>query len=55
VRAVANRMLDRESVRTRLTSGETSFTEFSFQVLRALDFLELHRRPAGERGKQSVM
>jgi tyrosyl-tRNA synthetase len=38
------RMLDRESVRTRLEGGEISFTEFSYQVLQALDFLELYRR-----------
>jgi tyrosyl-tRNA synthetase len=39
-----NRMLDRESVRTRLAGGEISFTEFSYQVLQALDFPELYRR-----------
>ncbi len=39
-----NRMLDRESVRARLAGGGISFTEFSYQLLQALDFLELHRR-----------
>jgi tyrosyl-tRNA synthetase len=39
-----NRMLDRESVRARLESGGISYTEFSYQLLQALDFLELYRR-----------
>jgi tyrosyl-tRNA synthetase len=39
-----NRMLDRESVKARLEAGGMSFTEFSYQLLQALDFLELHRR-----------
>ncbi len=39
-----NRMLDRESVKARLESGGLSFTEFSYQLLQAMDFLELHRR-----------
>jgi tyrosyl-tRNA synthetase len=39
-----NRMLDRESVKARLESGGISYTEFSYQLLQALDFLELHRR-----------
>ncbi len=39
-----NRMLDRESVKARLESGGISFTEFSYQLLQALDFLELYRR-----------
>ena len=39
-----NRMLDRESVSARLGSGGISYTEFSYQVLQALDYLELHRR-----------
>jgi tyrosyl-tRNA synthetase len=39
-----NRMLDRESVKARLEAGGISFTEFSYQLLQALDFLELHRR-----------
>jgi tyrosyl-tRNA synthetase len=39
-----NRMLDRESVSARLQAGGISYTEFSYQVLQALDYLELHRR-----------
>lgn len=39
-----NRMLDRESVSVRLAAGGLSYTEFSYQVLQANDFLELHRR-----------
>jgi tyrosyl-tRNA synthetase len=39
-----NQMLARESVRARLEAGGISYTEFSYQVLQALDFLELHRR-----------
>ena len=39
-----NRMLDRESVRARLEAGGISYTEFSYQLLQALDFLELYRR-----------
>jgi tyrosyl-tRNA synthetase len=39
-----NQMLSREVVRARLESGGLSFTEFSYQVLQANDFLELHRR-----------
>jgi tyrosyl-tRNA synthetase len=39
-----NQMLSREVVRARLESGGISFTEFSYQVLQANDFLELHRR-----------
>ncbi len=39
-----NRMLDRESVKARLSSGGISYTEFSYQLLQALDFLELYRR-----------
>jgi tyrosyl-tRNA synthetase len=39
-----NRMLDRESVKARLEGGGLSFTEFSYQLLQAMDFLELHRR-----------
>jgi tyrosyl-tRNA synthetase len=37
-------MLSRESVRARLESGGLSYTEFSYQILQAYDFLELHRR-----------
>jgi tyrosyl-tRNA synthetase len=37
-------MLSRESVRGRLESGGLSYTEFSYQILQAYDYLELHRR-----------
>ncbi len=39
-----NRMLDKESVRARLEGPGISFTEFSYQLLQAFDYLELHRR-----------
>ncbi len=39
-----NRMLDRESVKARLEAGGISYTEFSYQILQAMDFLELNRR-----------
>jgi tyrosyl-tRNA synthetase len=39
-----NQMLARESVRARLEAGGISYTEFSYQVLQANDYLELHRR-----------
>src|SRR5690349_4594274 len=39
-----NRMLDRESVKARLESGGISYTEFSYQLLQSMDFLELYRR-----------
>jgi tyrosyl-tRNA synthetase len=39
-----NQMLARESVRARLEGGGISYTEFSYQVLQALDYLELYRR-----------
>jgi len=39
-----NRMLDREVVKTRLESTGISYTEFSYQVLQSMDFLELYRR-----------
>jgi tyrosyl-tRNA synthetase len=39
-----NRMLDKESVSARLGGAGISFTEFSYQVLQAFDYLELHRR-----------
>ena len=39
-----NQMLSRDVVRSRLESGGISFTEFSYQILQANDFLELHRR-----------
>ncbi len=39
-----NRILDRESVKARLEVGGISYTEFSYQLLQAMDFLELYRR-----------
>jgi tyrosyl-tRNA synthetase len=39
-----NRMLDRESVKARLEAGGISYTEFSYQLLQAMDFLELYHR-----------
>ncbi len=39
-----NRMLDKESVKARLDGPGISFTEFSYQILQAFDYLELHRR-----------
>jgi len=39
-----SRMLGKESVAARLEVGGISYTEFSYQVLQALDYLELHRR-----------
>ncbi len=39
-----NRMLDREAVAARLAANGISYTEFSYQVLQANDYLELHRR-----------
>jgi tyrosyl-tRNA synthetase len=39
-----NRMLDRESVKARLEAGGISYTEFSYQLLQAMDYLELYRR-----------
>ncbi len=39
-----NRMLDREAVSARLNSTGISYTEFSYQLLQAFDFLELFRR-----------
>lgn len=40
-----NRMLAKEAVSARLGSeAGISFTEFSYQILQALDFLELHQR-----------
>jgi tyrosyl-tRNA synthetase len=39
-----NQMLARESVRARLEAGGISYTEFSYQILQAYDFLELRRR-----------
>ena len=39
-----NQMLARESVSARLAGGGLSFTEFSYQLLQSLDYVELHRR-----------
>ena len=39
-----SRMLARESVRARLEAGGISYTEFSYQILQAYDYLELYRR-----------
>ncbi len=38
-----NRMLDREAVRARLAGPGISYTEFSYQLLQAHDYLRLHR------------
>lgn len=39
-----SRMLAKESVAGRLAEGGISYTEFSYQLLQALDYLELYRR-----------
>ena len=39
-----NQMLSKDSVSSRLEAGGISYTEFSYQVLQAFDFLELYRR-----------
>jgi tyrosyl-tRNA synthetase len=39
-----NRMLDREAVAARLAGAGISYTEFSYQLLQANDYLELFRR-----------
>ena len=39
-----NQMLAKDSVATRLASTGISYTEFSYQVLQAFDYLELYRR-----------
>ena len=39
-----NQMLAKDSVSSRLEAGGISYTEFSYQVLQALDYLELYRR-----------
>jgi tyrosyl-tRNA synthetase len=39
-----NQMLSKETVKARLEAGGISYTEFSYQILQANDFLELHRR-----------
>lgn len=39
-----NQMLAKESVSARLEDGGISYTEFSYQVLQSLDYLELYKR-----------
>ena len=39
-----NQMLAKDSVSSRLEGGGISYTEFSYQVLQAFDYLELYRR-----------
>ena len=39
-----NAMLDKETIRSRLAEGGLSYTEFSYMLLQANDFLELYRR-----------
>jgi tyrosyl-tRNA synthetase len=39
-----SRMLAKESVAARLADEGISYTEFSYQIMQALDYLELHRR-----------
>ena len=39
-----NQMLAKDSVANRLATAGISYTEFSYQVLQAFDFLELYRR-----------
>ena len=39
-----SRMLAKEAVSARLEAGGISYTEFSYQIMQALDFLELYRR-----------
>ena len=41
-----SRMLAKESVSARLEAGGISYTEFSYQVMQAVDYLELYRRHA---------
>lgn len=42
-------LLNRESVASRLHSQEgISYTEFSYQLLQAYDFLQLHRQHVRE-------
>ncbi len=41
-----NQMLAKDSVSSRLEGGGISYTEFSYQVLQSLDFLELFKRHA---------
>ena len=39
-----NQMLSRETVKARLEAGGISYTEFSYQIVQANDYLELFRR-----------
>lgn len=39
-----NRMLDRDAVAARLAGPGISYTEFSYAILQAYDYVELHRR-----------
>ena len=39
-----SRMLAKEAVSARLEAGGISYTEFSYQVMQAVDYLELYRR-----------
>ncbi len=39
-----NRMLAKEAISARIEAGGISYTEFSYQIMQALDFLELYRR-----------
>jgi tyrosyl-tRNA synthetase len=39
-----NQMMAKDSVASRLSSAGISYTEFSYQVLQAFDYLELYRR-----------
>lgn len=39
-----NQMLSKESVQNRIEASGISYTEFSYQVLQGLDYLELYRR-----------
>jgi tyrosyl-tRNA synthetase len=39
-----SQMLSREVVKARLEAGGITYTEFSYQILQANDFLELHQR-----------
>jgi len=39
-----SQMLSREVVKARLDAGGITYTEFSYQILQANDYLELHRR-----------
>ena len=39
-----NRMLAKEAISARIEAGGISYTEFSYQIMQALDYLELYRR-----------